>query len=231
MVALSSREDAATRSARLMQEGAVVGGVPVRVVELSGEAGDLVIGDNWLLHAGAPTLEPAPHDARAAGAGRVTARAAGGRTGPARALRPLRGVPRAALPGLRSINEPNVRFCDACGAAIAAEPAADSVRAQGRHHPLRRLSARPRSTSGSIPESVSRVMEAYHATVRTPIEAHGGTLVQLLGDGVMCAFGVPEVAEDDALRAVRAAVAVQQAFRASWPAPGARPARSGCASR
>ena len=43
-----------------MQEGAVVGGVPVRVVELSGEAGDLVIGHNWLLHAGAPNSGTQP---------------------------------------------------------------------------------------------------------------------------------------------------------------------------
>ena len=45
------------------------------------------------------------------------------------------------------------------------------------------------------------------------MEAHGGTVVQLLGDGVMCAFGVPHVAEDDAIRAVRAAIGIQQAFR------------------
>jgi class 3 adenylate cyclase/tetratricopeptide (TPR) repeat protein len=63
------------------------------------------------------------------------------------------------------------------------------------------------------PESVSRVMERYHRAVRAPVEAHGGTVVQLLGDGVMCAFGVPRVAEDDALRAVRAAVGIQDAFR------------------
>jgi hypothetical protein len=30
----------------------------------------------------------------------------------------------------------------------------------------------------------------------------------------MCAFGVPQLAEDDALRAVRAAVDVQRSFRA-----------------
>jgi class 3 adenylate cyclase/tetratricopeptide (TPR) repeat protein len=63
------------------------------------------------------------------------------------------------------------------------------------------------------PESVSRLMDRYHRAVRVPIEAHGGTVVHLLGDGVMCAFGVPQVAEDDAIRAVRAAVAVQEAFR------------------
>jgi class 3 adenylate cyclase len=46
--------------------------------------------------------------------------------------------------------------------------------------------------------------------------------VKLLGDGVMAAFGVPHVAEDDALRAVRAGVQMQGAFRtliALTPAP------------
>ncbi len=66
---------------------------------------------------------------------------------------------------------------------------------------------------GLDPESVNRVMDAYYQAVRGPVEAAGGTVVQLLGDGVMCAFGIPRIAEDDALRAVRAAVGVQQAFR------------------
>ena len=117
-------------------------------------------------------------------------------------------------PACGAINEPNVRFCDACGAAIAAEPAADSVARKVVTIVFADLIGSTALHERLDPESVSRVMEAYHATVRTPIEAHGGTLVQLLGDGVMCAFGVPQVAEDDALRAVRAAVAVQQAFRA-----------------
>src|SRR5262245_27537253 len=63
------------------------------------------------------------------------------------------------------------------------------------------------------PESVSRVMDRYHRAVRGAVEEHGGTVVQLLGDGVMCAFGVPRVAEDDAIRAVRAAVGIQRAYR------------------
>ncbi len=36
----------------------------------------------------------------------------------------------------------------------------------------------------------------------------------LLGDGVMAAFGLRQVSEDDAVRAVRAGVAMQDAFRA-----------------
>lgn len=63
------------------------------------------------------------------------------------------------------------------------------------------------------PESVNRVMDAYYQAVRGPVEAGGGTVVQLMGDGVLCAFGVPTIAEDDALRAVRAAMGIQEAFR------------------
>lgn len=57
---LASNEQDPGRSERLMRDGAVVAGVPVRVVELSGEAGDLVIGHNWLLHAGAPNCGSRP---------------------------------------------------------------------------------------------------------------------------------------------------------------------------
>jgi class 3 adenylate cyclase len=63
------------------------------------------------------------------------------------------------------------------------------------------------------PESVSRLMDRYYQVVRTPVEAHGGSVVQLLGDGVMCAFGIPRAGEDDAIRAVRAAAGMQRAFR------------------
>jgi class 3 adenylate cyclase len=45
------------------------------------------------------------------------------------------------------------------------------------------------------PESVNRVMDAYYQAVRGPVEAAGGTVVQLLGDGVFCAFGIPRIAE------------------------------------
>src|SRR5215475_15852330 len=63
-------------------------------------------------------------------------------------------------------------------------------------------------------ESVRSLMGRYYGALHAAVEAHGGTVVKLLGDGVMAAFGLPRVAEDDAMRAVRAALAMQQAFRA-----------------
>ena len=56
-------------------------------------------------------------------------------------------------------------------------------------------------------------MDRYYRALQTAVENHGGRVVKLLGDGVMAAFGVPRVAEDDAIRAVRAAMAMLQAVR------------------
>jgi class 3 adenylate cyclase len=109
-------------------------------------------------------------------------------------------------------NTPGARFCDGCGAPLVGHAAvetrkvvtivfADLIGSTSLHERL-------------DPESVSRLMDRYYQAVRVPVEAHGGTVVQLLGDGVMCAFGVPRVREDDALRAVRAAVGIQRTFRA-----------------
>lgn len=69
-------------------------------------------------------------------------------------------------------------------------------------------------------ESARRLMERYYLALRRAVEAHGGTVVKLLGDGVMAAFGLHQVGEDDALRAVRGAAAMQDAFRALVGAEG-----------
>ena len=55
------------------------------------------------------------------------------------------------------------------------------------------------------PEAYRGVMGRYFAVARAAIERHGGTVEKFVGDAVLAVFGVPDVHEDDALRAVRAA--------------------------
>src|SRR6266550_1490112 len=55
------------------------------------------------------------------------------------------------------------------------------------------------------PESLREVIQRYFTEMRAVIERHGGTVEKFIGDAVMAVFGVPQVHEDDALRAVRAA--------------------------
>ncbi len=62
------------------------------------------------------------------------------------------------------------------------------------------------------PESLRDVMARYFASMREVIERHGGTVEKYIGDAVMAVFGVPVIHEDDALRAVRAAVDMRDAL-------------------
>ena len=43
------------------------------------------------------------------------------------------------------------------------------------------------------------------------LERHGGAVEKFVGDAVMAVFGIPVSHEDDALRAVRAAVEMREA--------------------
>jgi class 3 adenylate cyclase/tetratricopeptide (TPR) repeat protein len=63
-------------------------------------------------------------------------------------------------------------------------------------------------------EALREIMSTYLEEMRQGVEEHGGTVEKFLGDGVLAVFGVPRVHEDDALRAVRAAVAMKQRLAA-----------------
>ena len=62
------------------------------------------------------------------------------------------------------------------------------------------------------PEVMRGVMERYFEVVRREIERHGGTVEKFIGDAVMAVFGIPTAHDDDALRAVRAAVDMRTAM-------------------
>jgi class 3 adenylate cyclase/tetratricopeptide (TPR) repeat protein len=62
------------------------------------------------------------------------------------------------------------------------------------------------------PESLRRVMSRFFAQMSAVLERHGGTVEKYIGDAVMAVFGIPELHEDDALRAVRAATELREAL-------------------
>jgi class 3 adenylate cyclase/tetratricopeptide (TPR) repeat protein len=61
------------------------------------------------------------------------------------------------------------------------------------------------------PEVLRHVMSRYFDAASLALERHGGTVEKFIGDAVMAVFGSPAVHEDDALRAVRAAVEMRAA--------------------
>jgi class 3 adenylate cyclase/tetratricopeptide (TPR) repeat protein len=72
------------------------------------------------------------------------------------------------------------------------------------------------------PEVLREVLNRYFAAIRSTIERHGGTVEKFIGDAVMAVFGIPQVREDDALRAVRAAAEIRERLPAVAEAVGVR---------
>ena len=62
------------------------------------------------------------------------------------------------------------------------------------------------------PEALRLVLARYFERMKAIVEYHGGTVEKFIGDAVMAVFGVPVLHEDDALRALRAAVEMREAF-------------------
>jgi len=62
------------------------------------------------------------------------------------------------------------------------------------------------------PESLRALLARYFERMKAIVERHGGTVEKFIGDAVMAVFGVPRAHEDDALRAVRAALEMQAAL-------------------
>jgi class 3 adenylate cyclase/tetratricopeptide (TPR) repeat protein len=107
-------------------------------------------------------------------------------------------------------NPESARFCNGCGAPLEVVETSPTQR--------KVVTVLFCDVTGSTslgerldPEALRRVMAGYFATARAAIERHGGTVEKFIGDAVMAVFGVPVVHEDDALRAVRAALELRDA--------------------
>ena len=80
--------------------------------------------------------------------------------------------------------------------------------AQNGDRPDRATAERSR---GLDPEALSRDGKLYRAHLQRTVERHGGAIASSLGDEVLAVFGVPRAHEDDAFRAVAAALQVGEA--------------------
>ena len=56
------------------------------------------------------------------------------------------------------------------------------------------------------PEALRNLLARYFGELSAVVQRHGGIVEKYIGDAIMAVFGVPILHEDDALRAVRAAV-------------------------
>jgi class 3 adenylate cyclase len=82
-------------------------------------------------------------------------------------------------------------------------------------------------TERSGDEAAFVLVEAVRRLITGIVEAHGGTVNEVTGDGIVALFGVPVALEDGPLRACRAALSIQQRLAAQGDdfevAHGARP--------
>src|SRR5919197_482725 len=110
-------------------------------------------------------------------------------------------------------NRGEARFCDSCGAALAAA-------AQPRREERKVVTVLFADLVGFTsraerldPEDVRALLGPYWQHLREELERFGGTVEKFVGDAVMALFGAPVAHEDDPERAVRAALAIRDWVR------------------
>ena len=62
------------------------------------------------------------------------------------------------------------------------------------------------------PEALELLLAAYFSGMKAIVESYGGTVQKFIGDAVVAVFGVPVAHEDDALRALLAAVQMRESL-------------------
>src|SRR5438270_7829436 len=103
------------------------------------------------------------------------------------------------------------KFCLECGAPVA--PAA-APREQRKTVTVLFCDVAGSTALGEStdPEALRALLARYFERMKEIVERHGGSVEKFVGDAVMAVFGVPQVHEDDALRACRAAVEMRDAL-------------------
>src|SRR6266511_1945886 len=142
-----------------------------------------------------------------------------------------------SCPACATANPPGMRFCIECGTSLAGDSAASPV-SSATPHPLPTSERRLVSvlfadlvgfttlSEKRDAEEVRELLSRYFDTWRRLIELYGGTVEKFIGDAVMAVWGTPTATEDDAERAVRAALDLVAAVSALGDEAGAEGLRA-----
>jgi class 3 adenylate cyclase/tetratricopeptide (TPR) repeat protein len=134
-----------------------------------------------------------------------------------------------ACPSCGTTNAPGVKFCGECGAALTEAPASATPAQAATPAAERRLVSVlfadlvgfTTLSESRDSEEVRELLSRYFDTCRRLIELYGGTVEKFIGDAVMAVWGTPTATEDDAERAVRAALDLVAAVTALGDEVGA----------
>ncbi|WP_207191612.1 adenylate/guanylate cyclase domain-containing protein [Paracraurococcus ruber] len=121
--------------------------------------------------------------------------------------------------GCGAVLPATARFCSDCG--LRQKPGAPPRQGAPRSRELRPMTVLFCDVVGSSalaiggdPEEFAESIARFYRLTTEAVTAHGGHLGRLVGDGVLVYFGYPAAQEDDAERAVRAALAILDAVAA-----------------
>jgi class 3 adenylate cyclase/tetratricopeptide (TPR) repeat protein len=146
----------------------------------------------------------------------------------------------AGCPNCGAINKPGARFCNECGTALAGGASATTGTSGAQVRPTGPSAAAPVAERrlvtilfadivGFTPfaeerdaEEVRDTLSRYFDMCSDVIGRYGGTVEKFIGDAVMAVWGAPVAFEDDAERAVRAALELVAAVPALGPGVQAR---------
>lgn len=114
-------------------------------------------------------------------------------------------------PNCGTENPERAKFCLECGGALAPSGRAQEERKVVSVLFIDLVGFTARSHEAD-PEDVRAALGRYYSLLRGQIERFGGTVEKFIGDAVMAVFGAPIAHEDDAERAVRAALRIVEAI-------------------